>query len=438
MKDVERVATVERMLDAWNRRDFDAVAGLFAPDGVLHSMMREPLVGRDAIHRHLLTLQSAKPGTRVDIRVRHVGVIDGLVFAEREDHLEIEGRRGRIPAIGVFRVDDGQVAFWREYFDLETLRRETGRRSTSNDETAAGRGAADDSITSGEREAMDISRRAAVLGGLSASAVTLMRPSTADAAPACEATATSNVDQTNILRHYVVATPDATARDRTLAEIKQKLGLPSQPVKDLTELGFSTAMVVVGKTVIEVVAPHAPGKRPHVDSFLKERGGPGLYKLVVQTFDPDALRKRIHAHKLELERDSVFRGEQMLTLDTELFGTSLEAFTYADRSKWWGYDSAIPYGQSDLVDEILGCDLAIDNPGAVGRLVAAVFNAEFDPESRSVRFQKNTTIPFEPRAVRFVAPTDARRGVLTLDIRVKDRRRVGETVAISGVDFRFV
>lgn len=285
---------------------------------------------------------------------------------------------------------------------------------------------------------MDINRRLALLGGLGASAVGVMNSAAASVAPDCNSGDASGADPTNILRHYVLATPNADVRDRTLAELTSKLGLPSQPVKDLTELGFSTAMVVVGKTVIEVVAPHAPGKRPHVDEFLKVRGGPGLYKLVVQTFDPDALKRRIDAHKLKLERDAVFRGERMLTLDVELFGTSLEAFTYADRSKWWGYDSAIKYGQSDLVDEILGCDLVIENPGAVGRLIADVFNAEFDPAARSVRFQKNTTIPFDERTIRLVAPTDARRGVVTLDVRVKDRSRVGQTVTISGADFRFV
>lgn len=428
MKDVERIATVERMLGAWNRRDFDAVVRLFAPDGIFHCVMRVPLIGRDAIHRHLMTLQSAKAGTEVDIRVRHVGVIDGLVFVERDDRLVIGGREAWIPAVGVFRVEDGEVMEWREYFDRDTLRRETGQDRDAEHRASH----------AGDKDTMDMNRRLALLGGLGASAVGLMSSAAARTAPACDSGTASSADPTNILRHYVLATANADARDRTLAEIRSKLGLPSQPVKDLTELGFSTAMVVVGKTVIEVVAPHAPGKRPHVDEFLKTRGGPGLYKLVVQTFDPDALKRRIDAHKLKLERDAVFRGERMLTLDVELFGTSLEAFTYADRSKWWGYDSAITYGQSDLVDEILGCDLVIDNPGAVGRLIADVFNAEFDPASSSVRFQKNTTIPFDARTIRLVAPTDPRRGVVTLDIRVKDRSRVGQTVTISGVDFRFV
>jgi len=285
---------------------------------------------------------------------------------------------------------------------------------------------------------MEISRRNALLSGLSASVVGLLAPEGSLSAHEGGDASGPGADQTNILRHYVLATGNMEVLDRTLAELKEKLGLVSQPKKELTELGFTNGIVVIGKTVLEVVAPLAPGKRPHVEAFIKERGGPGLYKLVFQTFDAAALRKRIYAYKLKLERDQEFRGQQMITLDPEMFGTSLEAFTYAPLEKWWGYDSAKTYVQSDLVEEVMGCDLVIENPGAVSTLVASMFNAELDPEAKTVRFQKNTTVPFDERTIRFVAPFDERRGVLTLDVKVKNRARVGEKVTISGVDFRFV
>lgn len=285
---------------------------------------------------------------------------------------------------------------------------------------------------------MGISRRNALFSGLPASVAGLLVPGDVLSAREGGREAANVIDQTHILRHYVVATGNAEVMDRTLAELKARLGLPSQPKKVLAELGFTTAMVIVGKTVLEVVAPFAPGRRPHVDEFLEQRGGPGVYKLVVQTFDAGALRKRIYAYKLKLDRDDEFRGHQMLTLDTEIFGASLEAFTYTPLDQWWGYDSAKTYVQSDLVEEVTGCDLAIENPGAVSTLVASIFNAELDPTAKTVRFQKNTTVPFDERTIRFVAPFDERRGVLGLDVKVKDRARVGEKVTISGVEFRFI
>jgi limonene-1,2-epoxide hydrolase len=124
--DEDRTATVLAILAAWSRADLEAVASLFAEDGVFHCMMRQPIVGRSAFHRHLQTLQSFKPGNKVDIQVRHLGQGNGLVFAERLDRVQINGREGEIPAVGVFEVRNGEVTHWREYFDQATLSRERG------------------------------------------------------------------------------------------------------------------------------------------------------------------------------------------------------------------------------------------------------------------------------------------------------------------------
>ena len=283
---------------------------------------------------------------------------------------------------------------------------------------------------------MEINRRQVLLSGLSAGLAGMVPASLLAAGQ--DSGSQPALDQTNILRHYVLATAKEADMDSALALLKEKLDLSSQPKKHLTELGFSTAMVIIGKTVIEVVAPVARGARPYVDEFMDARGEPGWYKIVFQTFDADAIRKRLYAMKVKLDFDREFRGEQMLTLNTEIFGTSLEAFTYADLSKWWGYDSAIDYPESSLVEEVLGCEVAMDNPGAVATLVAAIFNAELDPDTKVVRFQKNLTQPFEERYMRFVAPEDERRGMLKLDVKVKDRSRVGETVSIYGADFLFL
>jgi len=123
----DKAATVVAILAAWSEGDFEAVANLFAEDAIFHCVMRQPLVGRDAIYKHLQTLQSGKPGNKVDIHVKHMGLVDGLVFAERLDKVLINGKRGEIPAVGIFEVKDGKVMQWREYFDQGTLFRERGQ-----------------------------------------------------------------------------------------------------------------------------------------------------------------------------------------------------------------------------------------------------------------------------------------------------------------------
>lgn len=127
MTDQEKIAVVHEMIAAWNRVDFQAVADLFTEDGILHSIMLEPKVGRETIRKHLTTLRSAQPGSRIDIDIQHIGVIDGLVFTERLDNLFIEGKAGQVPTIGIMEIKDGKVHHWREFYDLQTMRRETGR-----------------------------------------------------------------------------------------------------------------------------------------------------------------------------------------------------------------------------------------------------------------------------------------------------------------------
>ncbi|MEO8115198.1 MAG: nuclear transport factor 2 family protein, partial [Phenylobacterium sp.] len=52
-----RIAVVKEMVGAWNARDWQKVVDLFADDGVLHSMMVEPVVGKKSI----------------DARIKHMG-----------------------------------------------------------------------------------------------------------------------------------------------------------------------------------------------------------------------------------------------------------------------------------------------------------------------------------------------------------------------------
>ena len=46
---------------------------------------------------------------------------EGTVLNERDDRVEIHGRRTTLPVAGVFEVRDGRITLWRDYFDKETL-----------------------------------------------------------------------------------------------------------------------------------------------------------------------------------------------------------------------------------------------------------------------------------------------------------------------------
>lgn len=113
------VSVARAMLAAWDVRNWNRVLALFAADGVLHSMMIEPIVGRDALAERLAQL-GARAHT-VNPRIKHVGVIDGLVFMERVDEITLDGRMSPVPVVGVFDIADGVVREWREYYDRAQL-----------------------------------------------------------------------------------------------------------------------------------------------------------------------------------------------------------------------------------------------------------------------------------------------------------------------------
>ena len=118
--DAQKLATVQKMIEAWNTRNWQQVYELFAADGVLESMMLPtPTVGREAISKRIGAL--AKDISRIELRIRHMGVADGVVFIERVDDFVYRGKHGAVPVVGVVEVEQGRVKAWREYYDREQM-----------------------------------------------------------------------------------------------------------------------------------------------------------------------------------------------------------------------------------------------------------------------------------------------------------------------------
>ncbi|HKS53678.1 MAG TPA: nuclear transport factor 2 family protein [Steroidobacteraceae bacterium] len=117
--DVQKLATVRQMIDAWNQRNWQQVYDLFAEDGSLQSMMLPPTVGRAAIQQRIGAL--AKGIESIELRVKHIGVIDGVVVVERVDAFVYRGKHGECPVVGVVEVENGHVKAWREYYDRAQL-----------------------------------------------------------------------------------------------------------------------------------------------------------------------------------------------------------------------------------------------------------------------------------------------------------------------------
>lgn len=119
MTDDDKIALARRMFAAWDTLDWDGVVALFAEDGVLHSVMQEPVVGRSAIAERMAILGSRCE--RCTLHIKALGVVDGRVFVERVDDFDFDGHHGEVPVVGVLRMADGLVTEWLEYYDRPTL-----------------------------------------------------------------------------------------------------------------------------------------------------------------------------------------------------------------------------------------------------------------------------------------------------------------------------
>jgi limonene-1,2-epoxide hydrolase len=113
------VAVVMEMIDAWNERDADKIADLFTEDGVLHSMMIDPIKGREAIRPRIKFL--VDNASHMKIEPRNIATVGNTVFLERTDSFTFKGHSGSVPVVGVLDIRDGKVAEWREYYDRAEL-----------------------------------------------------------------------------------------------------------------------------------------------------------------------------------------------------------------------------------------------------------------------------------------------------------------------------
>lgn len=113
------VTVVMQMIAAWDARDGDAIADLFTEDGVLHSMMIDPIKGRENIRPRIKFL--VDNATHMKIAPRNIAVKGNTVFLERTDNFTFKGHTGSVPVVGVLEIRDGKVAEWREYYDRKEL-----------------------------------------------------------------------------------------------------------------------------------------------------------------------------------------------------------------------------------------------------------------------------------------------------------------------------
>jgi limonene-1,2-epoxide hydrolase len=111
---------VERLIDAFNRRDGSAIAALLHDDIVCAGIPLPPAHGKAATLDLLAPFLAAEA---IDWQVHCIAASGPIVHTERTDRFRFRGRDWtHVRAAGVFEVAaDGRIIAWRDYFDLAEL-----------------------------------------------------------------------------------------------------------------------------------------------------------------------------------------------------------------------------------------------------------------------------------------------------------------------------
>ena len=114
---------VTALVLACERRDLDAVCALVTDDIEYDNVPIGKVYGPDGV-RSVLSGGVTSAASDVEWVVHRQVASGDTVMNERTDRFLVDGRWIEIPIAAVFVVRDGRVTLWRDYFDLESYRRQ--------------------------------------------------------------------------------------------------------------------------------------------------------------------------------------------------------------------------------------------------------------------------------------------------------------------------
>ncbi|HSL74340.1 MAG TPA: VOC family protein [Ilumatobacteraceae bacterium] len=210
--------------------------------------------------------------------------------------------------------------------------------------------------------------------------------------------------------------------DPVVDELRDAFGLPvcfHDP--GVGEFGLRNALLLVGDQFLEVLSPIEDDTA--VGRLLAKRGGPGGYMVIHEVDDLDERVARFGEHEARIVWSGDFpdiRGRHLHPADVGGAIVSIDEPVPAGSWRWGGpeWEQMRHAGTAATVDAITGVAIAAADPDGLAARWAELGIDE---------------------AVTFVArgdePVD---GIVRIDVRSVDRRRVGEECSIGGVTFRTV
>jgi limonene-1,2-epoxide hydrolase len=110
---------IREFIEACVRADAEEFMGYFTEDAVWWNAPWKEIRGRTAIGEALR--KGSQRMKALPWEIRHILADGDLVMVERVDNFEIRGKRISVPCMSIFELRDGQIAAWRDYWDLKSF-----------------------------------------------------------------------------------------------------------------------------------------------------------------------------------------------------------------------------------------------------------------------------------------------------------------------------
>jgi limonene-1,2-epoxide hydrolase len=107
---------VREFCAAASTRDPAVLRSFFSDDIVYHNIPMDPAVGIEATMAVIDMFVGMCDALEFD--VHHLASDGTTVLTERTDRFTLNGRTAPLPVMGAFRVENGKIAEWRDYFDM--------------------------------------------------------------------------------------------------------------------------------------------------------------------------------------------------------------------------------------------------------------------------------------------------------------------------------
>jgi limonene-1,2-epoxide hydrolase len=126
MRDIraQSIELVHEFGRAWERCDIDAILGMLAPDAVYQNVPVPAMVGRDAIRRFITPNLKLAERTIWEFLATEADAEGKRVLTERVDSFVFPEGTVAAPVMGIFEIENGLIARWRDYCDLGTFVRD--------------------------------------------------------------------------------------------------------------------------------------------------------------------------------------------------------------------------------------------------------------------------------------------------------------------------